>query len=47
MGQQATKFAEVTNDYELVIRVSKELEYILEEEFGANGRVLKCILLKL
>ena len=40
MGQQATKFAEVTNDYELVIRVSKELEYILEQEFGAHGRGL-------
>ena len=38
MGQQATKFAEVKNDYELVIRVSKELEYILEAEFGGHGK---------
>ena len=40
MGQQANFFAEVANDYELVIREPKELEYILEQEFGAHVRGL-------
>ena len=30
----------VTNDYELAIRLSKELEYLLEKEFKATGRGL-------
>lgn len=29
-----------TNDYELVIKSSKELEYFLETEFHANGKGL-------
>ena len=29
-----------TNDYELVIKSSKELEYFLEEEFHAKGKGL-------
>ena len=29
-----------TNDYELVIRSSKDLEYFLEVEFGATGKGL-------
>ncbi len=44
MGQQqsssasAYKFSD--NDYELVIKASKELEHLLETEFGATGRGL-------
>jgi hypothetical protein len=30
----------ITNDYELVIRVSKQLELVLEARFGASGRGL-------
>jgi len=30
----------ITNDYELAIKLSKELEYILEAEFSASGRGL-------
>ncbi len=29
-----------SNDYELVIKTSKELEYILESELGASGKGL-------
>lgn len=29
-----------SNDYELVIKTSKEIEYLLEVEFGASGRGL-------
>ena len=29
-----------SNDYELVIKTSKEIEYILEEEFNATGKGL-------
>mmetsp|Transcript_22626 Transcript_22626/g.57943 ORF Transcript_22626/g.57943 Transcript_22626/m.57943 type:complete len:116 (+) Transcript_22626:230-577(+) len=39
MGAQASR-AHATNDYELVIRSSKELEALLETEFGASGRGL-------
>ncbi len=30
----------IKNDYELVIRVSKQLEAVLETQFGARGRGL-------
>ena len=30
----------IKNDYELVIRVSKQLEQLLETQFGASGRGL-------
>lgn len=39
VGAQASR-AHATNDYELVIRSSKELEALLETEFGASGRGL-------
>ena len=29
-----------TNDYELVIKISKDLEYLLDTEFHANGKGL-------
>lgn len=32
--------ASIKNDYELVIRVSKQLEAVLEAKFGARGRGL-------
>ena len=32
--------ASIKNDYELVIRVSKQLELLLETSFGATGRGL-------
>lgn len=32
--------AAIPNDYELVIKASKELEYILEEYFGCSGKGL-------
>ncbi|KAJ2987474.1 hypothetical protein HDV02_006116 [Globomyces sp. JEL0801] len=38
MGITTSKFP--TNDYELVITISKELEYILETEFQATGKGL-------
>ncbi len=38
MGLWSSKFSHSTNDYELVIRSTKELEYILESQFGAVGR---------
>jgi hypothetical protein len=34
------EFLECQNDYELVIKASKELEYILEHHFGATGKGL-------
>ncbi|OQS07949.1 hypothetical protein THRCLA_00063, partial [Thraustotheca clavata] len=40
MGQSSSKYVHSSNDYELVIKCSKELEYILENEFGATGRGL-------
>ena len=42
-GQVKTDFSwvyKVKNDYELAIRLSKELEYLLENEFNAKGRGL-------
>jgi hypothetical protein len=29
-----------SNDYELVIKTSKDLEYLLDSEFGAKGKGL-------
>lgn len=43
MGGAASKklnCASIKNDYELVIRVSKQLESVLELQFGATGRGL-------
>ncbi|OQR83853.1 hypothetical protein ACHHYP_14186 [Achlya hypogyna] len=40
MGQTTSKYTHASNDYELVIKCSKELEYILEADFGATGRGL-------
>ena len=41
MGNAVAKQAPAAiNDYELVIRVSKELEWILETYFGAQGKGL-------
>lgn len=34
------EFLECENDYELVIKASKELEYVLEHHFGATGKGL-------
>ena len=31
---------QITNDYELAIRLSKELEYFLQTYFGATGKGL-------
>lgn len=36
----SSKLGFQTNDYELAIKSSKELEWILEQEFGATGRGL-------
>ena len=35
---QSTRFSHASNDYELVIRSAKELEFILESKFGASGQ---------
>lgn len=40
MGISASKFGHASNDYELAIRSSKELEHFLEVEFGATGKGL-------
>ncbi|KDO27879.1 hypothetical protein SPRG_07151 [Saprolegnia parasitica CBS 223.65] len=40
MGQGSSKYAHANNDYELVIKCSKELEFILEHDFSATGRGL-------
>ncbi|ETV94319.1 hypothetical protein H310_11968 [Aphanomyces invadans] len=40
MGATSSKYVHSSNDYELVIKCSKELEYILECEFGATGKGL-------
>ncbi|RHY42256.1 hypothetical protein DYB28_001400 [Aphanomyces astaci] len=37
---EAQSPAHTCNDYELVIKCAKELEYILEAEFGATGKGL-------
>ncbi|KAF0686703.1 Aste57867_21545 [Aphanomyces stellatus] len=40
MGASGSKYVHSNNDYELVIKCSKELEYILEVEFGGTGKGL-------
>ena len=40
MGNFSSTPAHSTNDYELVIKTSKELEYFLELEFKAQGKGL-------
>ena len=40
MGSSLSKLNHSTNDYELAIKSSKELEYILEAEFEATGKGL-------
>lgn len=40
MGGTASSLGPSSNDYELVIKSSKELEYLLEAEFAAAGRGL-------
>lgn len=42
MGAHQSKhsFLSCQNDYEFVIKASKELEYILEHDFGAQGKGL-------
>lgn len=40
MGQTAAKPVAAINDFELVIRVSKELEWVLESYFAASGKGL-------
>jgi hypothetical protein len=39
MGNSSSKI-HATNDYELVIKTSKELEHLLSTEFGAKGQGL-------
>lgn len=43
MGVTSSKhsFLQCNNDYELVIKSSKELEYLLEQHFGAQGKGLQ------
>jgi hypothetical protein len=40
MGSSSSKPVYATNDYELVIKTSKELEHILESGFSAQGKGL-------
>ena len=40
MGTTSSKYASITNDFELAIRSSKDLEYLLETEFDAHGKGL-------
>jgi hypothetical protein len=40
MGNFTSRRAYPSNDFELVCKSSKELEFILESEFGAHGRGL-------
>jgi hypothetical protein len=40
MGTSSSKPSYATNDYELAIKSSKELEYLLENEFNAQGKGL-------
>jgi hypothetical protein len=38
-ASQSNSYLKYTNDFELVVRATKDLEYLLEKEFGApNGR---------
>jgi hypothetical protein len=38
MGLWQSKFQHAVNDYELVIRSAKELEFILDSSFAATGK---------
>jgi hypothetical protein len=38
MGLWQSKFQHAANDYELVIRSAKELEFILDSSFAATGK---------
>jgi hypothetical protein len=40
MGASGSKYSHSTNDFELAIRSSKELEHILDTELNANGKGL-------
>ena len=40
MGASSSKYSHATNDFELAIRSSKELEHVLETEFSATGKGL-------
>lgn len=40
MGSSGSKPAHSRNDFELCIRSSKELEHLLDTEFGSNGKGL-------
>lgn len=40
MGASGSKYAHSTNDFELAIRSSKELEHLLDTELGSNGKGL-------
>lgn len=40
MGTSSSKYELVTNDFELAIRSSKDLENVLDTQFGARGKGL-------
>lgn len=40
MGNRQSQHIHATNDFELAIKSAKELEYILETEFGGTGKGL-------
>ncbi|KAL3895819.1 MAG: hypothetical protein SGARI_007338, partial [Bacillariaceae sp.] len=40
MGTTSSKYRHIKNDFELVIRSSKDLEHILDTQFGAHGKGL-------
>mmetsp|Transcript_70186 Transcript_70186/g.196712 ORF Transcript_70186/g.196712 Transcript_70186/m.196712 type:complete len:116 (+) Transcript_70186:168-515(+) len=40
MGNFESRFSHSSNDFELCIRSSKELEHLLDTEFGASGKGL-------
>lgn len=40
MGTTSSKYRHIKNDFELVIRSSKDLEHILDTQFNANGKGL-------
>jgi hypothetical protein len=40
MGASGSKYTHATNDFELAIRSSKELEHILDTELNSNGKGL-------
>mmetsp|Transcript_21000 Transcript_21000/g.49871 ORF Transcript_21000/g.49871 Transcript_21000/m.49871 type:complete len:121 (+) Transcript_21000:161-523(+) len=40
MGASGSKYSHSTNDFELAIRSSKELEHILDTELGSSGKGL-------